>query len=1235
MSKLIRIIAIDNISRSQFVTINADDHANFDGENGAGKTTTLRASLLFYGTRPGDIAKAKGDTFSGFATFYYPNFSSFIVYEYERSGNVYCVITSAKNGQVQYQFMNTSYDKELFLYDNENKPKIVTTAQLRINVEHKGFELSKKMSTDVYAEIIQSNKPFRKRTGSSELIRSLRPRYSLPTQGNSIYNIDRVLANIFASKASVSHIQSALTNILVQDNQIPSRVLKLDDQSGNINEWFISRSAWLSLDARRDNIVALNTSATKYLSYGRKLSAIHGLCINLLTSAQSNIKKFEENIVLVDAKIAKSTLNSTNLKTDIASIKLEYSTAINVLGREIKELDDVKRGFEKGGESYLTIYDLRILAKKLNLHQEHERNTKKALEVVSSGIVDITSFYDTQFEAIKKSISDIENNTLQLKAEASRLKNIDLEGNRDLFDKQSEGISSIFQQRNKSLHNEKSKLQSNHATLTAYLLDISYSDEDTQAIEDINQDAIAANLEYQTASQEHLQLAGKLSGFEGERNTLIESDTATRRKRNEYIGEQNKIKSKLESGSLFDFLTENAPGFESDIGKVIKPEILVMKGLNPSFDESNNNIFGLTINLDGIEPPELMSKNSLHDRITRLDELIANEDESIVKSERSLEKINTSIRLCKGDIARSVLGVSSALAYSKELETNKKLAKEQALGRVTLRHEKYKSELKSTEHKIQDIIQQVNELDKKDREDRLALNKAKSVKEDLINTDYENKIILLDISLSSFQDEKAQAKMKLEEKKKEDIVQKGFSPERISEAESSYTEAQANVTRSSSAGERINRYNKFMSDHWPKHQALSMDLEGKSQESNQYELKAKADILEMEKVSTQLSDDRQNFSSSLIKANAEKVSLNRLIEGFVSKNIIISLSSTESYNFTDASQCEIHSIKLFDELNAHRSRGKSEFNTLETTFYKTTASPTRRFYEKMRGELSINYSLPDFWWASAPSLTEYIENEHVSQADLLRSTYILVAKKIADFSAMINSTHASLNSLGRKLTTTTKQVVERFDAIGGIEIRVSSKLKNLKYFSTLAEFSTAHDNWSIHSSNELPDDALISKLSSLINMIGKDKLQIDVDKSFLFEVILNENGKIKIARTDDEIESLSSKGLSYLITVAIYIGLINLLRTDPNIHLLFCIDEIGKLSKVNTGKLIALFEEYNIIMFSALPDTDAEILQHYPYAYNIIETGPNSRKYKTYGPESRITTETKINGLISNILAED
>ena len=115
MSHLNRIIAIDNLSRGQFVVINTNGHTNFDGRNKAGKTTTLKLALLFYGVKGSDLAKQKGQVTQSFVNYYLPNPSSYLVYEYVRGDETHCVICSSTDNSIRYQFLSGAFDKNIFL----------------------------------------------------------------------------------------------------------------------------------------------------------------------------------------------------------------------------------------------------------------------------------------------------------------------------------------------------------------------------------------------------------------------------------------------------------------------------------------------------------------------------------------------------------------------------------------------------------------------------------------------------------------------------------------------------------------------------------------------------------------------------------------------------------------------------------------------------------------------------------------------------------------------------------------------------------------------------------------------------------------------------------------------------------------------------------------------------------------------------------------------------------------
>ena len=1229
MSKLNRIIAIDNISRNQIMEIHADGHTNFAGENGAGKTTTLRASLLFFGSRPGDIAKSKGDTFIGFGPFYFPRITSYLVYEYERAGEILCVICSSSNGQIQYQFLNTAFNEDFFLYEKDNKKMIAQNAQLRLNIEQHHFELSKKVSPDVYSEIIQSNKPYRKRTPSADIIRELRPRYSLPTQGKSMIGVDRVLANIFSSKASVAHIQSALTNILIQDNMIPSRTLSLDEQSGSINEWFHARGGWLALDAQRESIILLSDSASKYISINNNLSSLYSQCKILLAEHEEKCKQLQHDIskATTDENDARVNLGK---ERDANSQKLnDLQSNLELLTRRTNDLLKIKNDFEVGSSNTSPIADLKVMSGKLETLQVLEANSHTLYNDVSKGIQDIISFYSTQQAQIKTVISQLEKNTQVEIGKSQDHKHEELERNTELFKQKAQSLLTIRDQRRKTLQANILSFEQQSAGIKARLQDFGFNAQYRDNITSYESEIKVADKDFQEAVNENRDIGKLISKTKDERTLVVEAITTLRIDRQSDIDEQNTIRKRLENGTLFDYLQSSVPEFELSIGKVINPELLATKGLNPSFDKASDSLYGLKINLDSLGAPSLLNKNELHTRIIELDEIIAGMDIKITEAETSLGKLNDQVRKSEGKFARSELEVKEVQRYLSEQREALDQEKNKALVEVKGRHEKEKESLSECNAKLGKLNVDDRKIITQYDTDVSTLSEQEKANVNSIKTQHNNNVKKLNSDLKISVDEQLQATKTLDEKKNQDIKEKGLSPDRIEEARVAYEQAKENVRRSIRAGERVCRYDSFMSKEWLGYQQVTLQIENETLAKKQFELTSQHDLAKLQAKYDYFTREITNLKKALPITSSGITIASDLIEKLKANSIESDPSGSGLFMALDINTCLIKYNNLKADFDTYKTRGQNEFNNLEGVFCKTTGTPTRKFYERMKSELSINNTSNSIWVEAAPILAGYIENEHLSQADLLRSNYILVALKIADFSELLSSTHKALNNLGRKLTSTTRSVVERFDAIGNIEIKVSSKVKELSYFPALEAFSSAHENWAVHNSDQLPDDKLIGKLTNLINMIGSNKLQVDVDKSFLFEVELEKDGEYKRARTDSEIEGLSSTGLSYLIIVAIYIGLINLLRTDPDVSLHFCVDEIGKLSNINTSKLIKLFEEHNIIIFSALPDSTPELLQHYPYAYFIKETGSHSRLYQLYGEESRITTQSKIASLIN------
>lgn len=1228
-SSLKRLIAVDNISRNQIITIKADGHTNFNGENGAGKTTTLRALLLFFGTKPSDIAKAKGDSFDNFASFYFPRPTSYLIFEYVRDGDVKCVICSGVNGNTQYQFANCAFDETLFLTSDGAKSFIVNHQQLRLNIESSGSELTKKVGAETYAEIIQSNVTYRKKNNNSDTIRLLRSKYSFASQGESFRNIERVLANIFTGSVSIGNIQSALTKILIQDNLIQSHVIQLDEQSGSIDDWFSSRESWLALDARKDNFMTLSECATKRASHIRQLEALHGHCLavtKLIKQKQQELQSFIANAVHREFEL-RATLNQTREANNKHLGELQSS--ITLLAREIKDLEKIKVGFEEGSDHEPTITELQTLHSNLESYYQQETQAQQIYNDISQGVKDILSFYEAQeakIETVKAQLQ-INNSGVERKAEADFYKaSADIH---KIFEQKKHTTSLTFDKRKDKLRNDVSALQQVNAGLKAQQEGTAFSDAFRKSITGIQNEIKTVDNDFHESSSEFRSIQTILAQFVNSRSNLNSQLVETRQLRQAVIEKQLKLKARLENGTLFDYLTSSVPNFTHDIGKVIAPNLLARKDLSPRFENKGQTLFGLSLDLRAINTPPGEARSELAGKILLLDDQIAEFEDTIKKIEATLSDINDKIRKKERARARGELELKEVVNYLNKQKSELENITVQAEIDVKERQEIVNAEIGSNTNKIARLTEQQNQLVEEFKVETESQQQDMDKKINSAQSTLETNIQRLIAKLQENIDRQNDKLKNLLLKKEADIKAKGLSQSRIDESKRQQDEAHLLVRRAQAAGERVGRYQRFIKEVWPRHQSLSIDMGNTSKVLTELKVDSQESEAAITAKLENISGELQNHTQLLEESARESVLSGELLDALTSMEIEATPPTHNLFGGLSISQSRMKFNSLKAELNANNSRGKSEFNILETTFCSTSGTPARKFYEKMRSDLMVQCQINELWWMSAPSLISYIEGEHETQAELLRTSYVLVAKHIVDFSAILMSTHKALNSLGRKLTAATQNVVERFDAIGNIEIKVSSKLKGLAYFSALESFAEAHENWMVHNSGNLPDERLISKLNNLLQMVGHEKLQVNIDRSFLFEVELDDNGKRKKARSNSEIEALSSTGLNYLIVTAIHLGLINLLRTDPEIKLTCCIDEIGKLSNINVNKLIDLLRELNIVAYSALPNATPELLKNYPYAYNIHKTGPNAREYHLYTEDSRVPTENKIRDLLA------
>lgn len=1228
MSHLNRIIAIDNLSRGQFVILNTNGHTNFDGRNKAGKTTTLKLALLFYGVKGSDLAKQKGLVTQSFVNYYLPNPSSYLVYEYVRGDETHCVICSSTDNSMRYQFLSGAFDKNIFLLDDLGGKTIVQNNALRTNADRFERELSPKLSGETYRNIIQSNKPYRLKTPDSESIRKWRPRYSFPIQGDSIDNIDRVLIGIFRGKVSMDAVRSTLTNILVEEGAIPSQLLSLNNHSIEINDWMAERKAWLAIDRQKPKNVELTNAAIAQQSYCDDISGLLHVIGDMQVQLGIEQAKIEKEIQELILKQSNTNQSFVDFDTQDKLTTNDLENTLKKVSREIDNLLELKQDFESPSEKYLPIAELQALFEQVGSLEYQSNKTKEHYEKVSSGVTNINETFEKQRSELHTTISNIRlnlSNSIQVFKDQSQ---VDISNILSSFEQQLKSLNDQFTLDNDRLNKKENSIGREEAQFKERLLNPILKVEIKDQLEQLNSEHIESSKNLSEAQSELLNETNAFSELKDEREKKLENLKILSARKQRQTEQQAVLKSRIEDGTLFNYLRDTVPNFEDTLGKVINPELLLRKNLQPEFNHSESSFYGLKIDLSQIESEGFGNVQSIIEEIQELDKEIAALETQITKVESEAKTLSSKCDAKEHDVARVKHEVKEELAHNEQLKEDIKDKKIQAELWLKEHVAGIETALSKCQSNLRELIEQKRALVALNNKNVEKLNTEKQTSLDSIDEKLKEQV---NAATTVAEAKLTELRLQIEKSKEDEnkaIRDNGFSDEAINKAKEVYELAQKQHERALNAGNRVTRYKKFLQNEWVKHPLFNED-----------KIKAEKALAEHQRLSLEqrnaFESQQSQISAELVKSNEANVQLvtqlkelSLMVESGQSLNIDLNEAHSSRYVNYDVERLKLTLDKLIEQLEEIQQSGKDTFNQLQKVFIRVQRTHPARFFEKMRQEVLDKVEPEYLWIKAALEIRNYFKEDHLSQESLLRSNYTVVAESISNFSTSVKEADKQLSAKGRQLTTKIGQVSNPFESMGEIDIKVSSRLKTLAYFSSLEAFAKAHNRWKFQQLNELPDDELISKLTNLVNLLNTHKPVIDIAKYFEFTVDYMDGETPKMATNDQEIAELSSNGLTYLIIVSIYIGLINLMRSDTNVKLAFCVDEFDKIDAENSKLLIKLFDEQGIRILSAQPSGKGDILQYYQHCYQIESQNGHKRVYREYSADSINSTESKLTELL-------
>ena len=622
MKYLNKIIFI-NSANIPYAEISVDGNVHFTGTQGVGKSTVLRALLFFYNADKHRLGIQQGQ--KSFDEFYFRQSNSHILYEVMRDNGAYTILVSRYQGHASWRFIDAPYQRE-WLVDNDNQV-LSDWVKIRERID-KNVAVSARIDSGVmFKDIIFGNTHNHKYTC-----------YAL-VQSAQYQNIPRSIQNVFlntkleADFVKNTIIQSMADEDLPIDLQTYRRlVTDFEREYDEIDCWFRQT---------RDGSYPVRQQALKIAEQGRMIVALDQQMLDVWHKLNHAVADSEQQIPLLEAESAEVKVNIEKECHREKEITAEYDKEKDALNQELgakksklKEIAQARKDFEAMG-----IEDKLALANREKAIRQEAADKQMLLDDLLKTYTSIEEKYNIARGKLENARQAFANN--QKEAYCQKQATLQIERKR-LEDERTKNRNQLMDAFNSWRHESDERLQlllAEQHRADNVLKELRQwhpmADEIKHVAEQLQQLAVEEkeNAAQQTAVKSQIaQITAEYEMKEAELKQASQREhehlERNRAQIREQIAKINDLLAHLE-GSLYQWLCENAEGWEERIGKVVDEERILYAGnLEPQLDAASDSLFGVKLNLDNIDsvhrtPDEYREeKKALEEQVEQLNCLL-------------------------------------------------------------------------------------------------------------------------------------------------------------------------------------------------------------------------------------------------------------------------------------------------------------------------------------------------------------------------------------------------------------------------------------------------------------------------------------------------------------------------------------------------------------------------------------------------------------------------------------
>jgi len=1183
----LRAVALINTRAGAVVSLSTERHASLCGSNNAGKSTLQRPLMVFAGTAPHEVVPAGRQSFED---WYLPTEGSYIVFDYlNHQGDArQAVITRASDGQgVDFRFIGAPYDVEDYIKSRDGNTIITRTARdLAAHFRERNVRISRALNGVEYRAVIQNNldvirsgDPARKAE-----IKSLAREFALSAK-RPLRHIEKIVQLVHTKAGKMTTMREMIGSIL-EDEALAINEITPSIQT-SAEEWRSKCKLALRLDALKSGCLDVVADGVRLAAVREELAEVacglgydKGSLEDRIRSIADNLGALREDRNSMEARHReKKELAASALQ----SARARYASAqAELLALEKRESEFDSRGTtviaQRAAELPSLRADLAMKEGELAFLESEHTDLKTALDAQMAEIAETVS---AQLERIGDETESVQREVADLSAKREAAM-------RELDERQSDGRRSLEERSAAELRDITEQVMKANVERQSHAL----TDTEQARVTLAESELARAEGSHRDAMAKREATGAALKTMEGQGEAPRTQRAAEQAKLTKARAEHAAWKARYTppQGSLVGFLRDQVPGWENTIGRVVHPDVLMRSDLAPAIGEPAESAFGVSLDLDRLDLPEIaLELNAIEGRL-RAAELAASDAQAAAATanDRTAEHEARCMeaRAIHGAAVRNEETTKADLDRAREQRDAARREGNDASAQRRIAAEQRKDALEAQRKAVMDghaaaFVRR--------REDERA------AKQDL-SAHWQQRLHPVTERREALKKERERTRSTAEDTRRRLIAaheshlsERGVDAKRIGSLRSAIEGMRESISQIETRRDEIDGYLSFLATRDIRKPALLED-----EEVAQTEIHALEDAERILKVDCQA--EWQALIASTREVERDEHECKARHEAVSAAIRRIGQMGVEPARGPKGRTVEDRLAierSLSDEHRDLKDKIKAGIDAFERTMNTAVGSEIYDAWERQGRGLGANSE--HLLAARLGELTQQLIPQFIESTRLTAKT---IGAELARAFDQLKRVDGAIAKQGAVFSSEVGANLA-LDAVEDVSVIIRSKIGQLDGWKEIEAFAACHRDWEEGGCIGLPGEAYVAAMANATPKIWRSTALKGLAALIDIELRYRENGQPVTIRTDAEFTSGASNGTTYLILMKLLIAFMNRQRRGERIRITWPVDEVGTIATQNVKRVLDALASNDITVLGAFPDPDYQRLKLFEDRYMI------------------------------------